>query len=826
LEKGITQGAFALNPNTGVISLANPAAIDLETRPTHELRLQAYDGTNSTFEQVTVQVNNAAITRTNAFRAATYNTSLFREGAATLAGDLAPVTNTQAQNIARVIQRNNPDVILLNEFDYDAQGLALRRFRENYLEVAQSGETPVRYPYAYIAPANTGVHSGFDLDNNGVVVSTPGAAGYGEDAFGFGTRPGQYSFVVLSKYPIDTPNIRTFQKFLWKDMPGANLPDNPANPAVNDWYSAAELNVFRLSSKNHADVPVLVNGVPVHILACHPTPPVFDEGAPWVAGVDHNGRRNSDEIRFWSDYVNPAASAYIYDDGETSSTASGGLAANTRFVICGDLNADNNEGDSTDPAIKQIIGGIANIGGATIPANPFVNTSFAPGGGAGPEVDDTAAFSSGVRVDYALPSQYGLTVDSSAVFWPNSTNPMAAATAASDHYMVYLNLTLSDTNPPASTDLAAYYAPAQGLSGTALQAALKQIIDNHTIIDYNNVDEVMQVIDAADADQIRLIYSNANLPKTSFVGTVPDNVAWNREHVWPRNDGVGQDGADFSDLHHLFPCQVNVNSLRSALYFDESANLASDPFAPESFADQDSWEPHDRDKGLVARAALYMATRYDGTDALTNDLILSNNPIFAGNDMGKLSTLLAWHSSHPPSDYEKARNNFIHAGVSVGGFSYRQGNRNPFIDFPQFASAMTQAAGSTSFDKWQLGKFSFTQLLNASVSARGNDPDGDGMTNYAEFLFHTNPLRGEASPVTMSRNGNQITLVFYRPLASIPEQAKIQSSTTLGSAGWGEIPNWETASQRSTVGDYERIEFTTTISPDTESRRFWRVAYE
>jgi hypothetical protein len=319
LEKGIEKGAFKVNPNTGIITIANVDAIDMTAQPSHQLRLQAFDGTNHTLSQVTVNITNTSVTTTNSFKAATYNISHYRATAGALITDLATVTATQSQNIARVIQRNNPDVLLLNEFDYDAKGEALKRFQENYLEVGQSGEAPVYYPYAFIAPANTGIASGFDLDNNGTVVTTPGATGYGEDALGFGVFPGQYAFVVLSKHPIDTANIRTFQKFLWKDMPGALLPDDPDLAGTGDWYSPAELNVYRLSSKNHADVPVLINGTPVHILASHPTPPVFDApgaGLPWKAGVDHNGRRNSDEIRFWSDYVNPANSAYIYDDTE------------------------------------------------------------------------------------------------------------------------------------------------------------------------------------------------------------------------------------------------------------------------------------------------------------------------------------------------------------------------------------------------------------------------------------------------------------------------------------------------------------------------------
>ena len=83
--------------------------------------------------------------------------------------------------------------------------------------------------------------------------------------------------VVYSKYPIATDDVRTFQEFLWKDMPGAVLPDDPTTAAPADWYSPAELDVFRLSSKSHWDVPIKLPGrKPVHFLVSHPTPPIFD----------------------------------------------------------------------------------------------------------------------------------------------------------------------------------------------------------------------------------------------------------------------------------------------------------------------------------------------------------------------------------------------------------------------------------------------------------------------------------------------------------------------------------------------------------------------
>ena len=246
---------------------------------------------------------------TTELRVATYNLSLNRNVEGQLVTDLSTTTNAQAKTVAEIIQRANPDIVLLNEFDFDAEGEAADLFRENYLEVSQGGADPVVYPYAYVAPSNTGIASGFDLNNNGAIVTTPGAPGYGDDAFGFGAFEGQFGMAVLSKYPIDVDAVRTFQNFLWKDMPGALLPDDPNTAAPADWYSAEELAVFRLSSKSHWDVPIDVNGRTVHALVSHPTPPTFD-------GLeDRNGKRNHDEIRFWADYVTPGTTArYIYDD--------------------------------------------------------------------------------------------------------------------------------------------------------------------------------------------------------------------------------------------------------------------------------------------------------------------------------------------------------------------------------------------------------------------------------------------------------------------------------------------------------------------------------
>jgi 3-phytase len=376
----------------------------------------------------------------NTIRFSQFNASLNRSAQGQLAADLSTPDNAQAKAVAEIIQRNNPDVLLINEFDYSQE--AVKLFQQNYLAISQNGATPVDYPYFYIAPSNTGIASGFDLNNNGTVVTTPDTPGYGDDAYGFGNFPGQFGMLLLSKYPIDTANIRTFQNFLWKDMPNALLPDDRTTPQPNDWYSEEELAVLRLSSKSHWDVPIEVNGETIHALVSHPTPPTFD------GAEDRNGKRNHDEIRFWADYITPGNGNYIYDDqGKT-----GGIAAGSDFVIMGDQNADPLDGDSYDNAIRQLL------------QNPGINTNVIPTSLGGPQQAalqgganasqkgnpsfDTADFADttpgNLRTDYVLPSA-DLTIANSGVFWPlntDSTFPLVGTFPfpSSDHRLVFADV--------------------------------------------------------------------------------------------------------------------------------------------------------------------------------------------------------------------------------------------------------------------------------------------------------------------------------------------------------------------------------------------------
>ncbi|HED53390.1 MAG TPA: endonuclease/exonuclease/phosphatase family protein [Phycisphaerales bacterium] len=274
--------------------------------------------------------------------------------------DLMRDDQPRVREIAEVIQRLRPNIILLNEIAYDwpgvdgapadvAPGQNGSRFVERYMNQSMfEGVEPIRYR-AYMWPSNTGRHSGFDLDHNSRIVNDypePGTSdtegnpppqtaegrAFGGDAWGFGTYPGQYAMALLvdERLEVMADEVRTFRLLPWRYM---SSPRAPVDPETGEpWYTDEEWAAFRLSSKSHWDVPVrLPSGAVVHVLCSHPTPPAFDgpEG--------RNKRRNADEIRFWNDYLDNKP--YIVDDEGNE----GGLRRGELFIILGDLNADPKE---------------------------------------------------------------------------------------------------------------------------------------------------------------------------------------------------------------------------------------------------------------------------------------------------------------------------------------------------------------------------------------------------------------------------------------------------------------------------------------------------
>ncbi|WP_372504137.1 endonuclease I family protein [Actinokineospora diospyrosa] len=235
------------------------------------------------------------------------------------------------------------------------------------------------------------------------------------------------------------------------------------------------------------------------------------------------------------------------------------------------------------------------------------------------------------------------------------------------------------TAPPTSTGPTDdYYRAALGKTGPQLKAALNQIIRVGTKLNYDQVWDALKVTDQDpnNANNVVLLYSGRSQSKSSNGGGAND---WNREHVWAKSHGdFGTATGPGTDVHHLRPEDVSVNSNRGNKDFDLGGSPAAE--APGNFTDADSWEPRDTVKGDVARMILYMDVRYEGGDGYV-DLDV-NNSVNNGTQPyhGKLSTLLAWNTQDPPDAFEKRRNQVIYDSF--------QHNRNPFIDHPEWVAAI------------------------------------------------------------------------------------------------------------------------------------------
>ncbi len=357
-------------------------------------------------------------------RFATFNIAMGLEAESELYERLHSGDDEALKKVAAIIQQVRPDVLLLNEFDwYELDSAVL--FMNNYLDTPQFGNEAISYAHAVNGAVNTGLDSGLDLNGNGIL-------GEAQDAWGYGKFPGQYGMTVLSRFPLKLE--RSFRQFKWSDMPNALVPVNPDGSA---WYPEEISKKLRLSSKNHWDIAVTINGQAIHLLVSHPTPPVFD------GPEDRNGKRNHDEIRLWADYVDPGRSAYIYDDTGTR----GGLEEGARFVIAGDLNADPVDGDSSAKAIIQLLEHPL-INASCIPVSEGSEEASSTQGGKnlehrGNPASDTGDFNDkytgNMRIDYVLPSR-SLKVLGCGVFWPASNQPGHDLVDVSDHHLVWLDI--------------------------------------------------------------------------------------------------------------------------------------------------------------------------------------------------------------------------------------------------------------------------------------------------------------------------------------------------------------------------------------------------
>ncbi len=288
-----------------------------------------------------------------------------------------------------------------------------------------------------------------------------------------------------------------------------------------------------------------------------------------------------------------------------------------------------------------------------------------------------------VQIPSAFRSQWGLRTN------PSLMGKQIDVTGALAAYFSHPGMTSTSafalsggtTEPPPSGGTSpwdsTYYAPAVGKTGTALRTSLHDIIDNHTTLSYDAVWTALKDTDQDPSNTANVIelYTGRSISKSSNGGSTGN---WNREHVWAQSrGGFTTSVGPGTDLHHIRPEDVTVNSIRGNKDFDNGGSAVSG--CTDCWTDGDSFEPRDAVKGDVARMLLYMAIRYDGDDGFTT-LAASATVGSSSTLIGDLETLLAWNAADPVSSFEMRRNDRIHAQW--------QGNRNPFIDHPEWAAAI------------------------------------------------------------------------------------------------------------------------------------------
>lgn len=297
--------------------------------------------------------------------------------------------------------------------------------------------------------------------------------------------------------------------------------------------------------------------------------------------------------------------------------------------------------------------------------------------------------------------------------------------------------------PPAD-----YYLSATGL-GATLKSNLHLIVQKDywnpasTAPRFRSYDDLRQALQITDLDpndptKIVLFYTGNSVNKTWDAG-----ATYNREHTWPRSLGVGESGPDNSDMNMVRPCDPGTNGSRGNLPYGSGPGY----FDPLAFAQAGA-----NHRGDAARIIFYGDMRYDGGESSTVDLtVVSGLP--GSNQMGDLVRMLQWHYEDPVDDYERRRNHFTFD--KFANPSYYQGNRNPFIDRPEFVwaiwgptpnSSTIFVGGSPGADGSSTELVTLRALVGAPIPQESLLITKAGATPTTYDLFVSGPITIDSDP--------------------------------------------------------------------------------
>ena len=336
---------------------------------------------------------------------------------------------------------------------------------------------------------------------------------------------------------------------------------------------------------------------------------------------------------------------------------------------------------------------------STLSASPVNGTTYTTG----------QSFGGGTVINYTTATSFtatGLTVSTAYYIFVFSVN--AECSGEPFYNTTSLDGTAVTTNDPSGIPTG-YYNAAAGLSCIPLKTALFNIISaNYNALTYGEVWTAYQTTDmhrndANTADIIWDMYSDNPAGAEPYTFTYNTNQCgnynseadcYNREHSFPKswfNDGYPM----YTDLNHLFPTDGYVNNRRGNQPYGTVnsptwTSLNGGKLGPNSYPGFTgvTFEPRNEYKGDLARGQLYMVTRYENLVAgwqgngNANDIL--SGTAYPALDSWYIKMLFEWHNADPVSAKEIARNNAVFA---------LQGNRNPYIDHPEYVYLVWQCTG-------------------------------------------------------------------------------------------------------------------------------------
>ncbi|MDE5566798.1 MAG: endonuclease [Anaeroplasmataceae bacterium] len=236
--------------------------------------------------------------------------------------------------------------------------------------------------------------------------------------------------------------------------------------------------------------------------------------------------------------------------------------------------------------------------------------------------------------------------------------------------------------------LTGYYQSMNGHLDSSFKENLHQLLKSthKTKLSYSGVWSALKTTDKGSGNTIKCLYTGQEINASDQDGSSSASVVWNREHSWPKSHGFNSsDYAAYTDIHHLRASEKNINERRGNLDWGNVTGGFSDAYGNKW--DGQYFEIRDEMKGDVARQMFYMVVRYDDPNELDLELIdgTSGSSSNKTGKLGSLDVLLEWNALDPVSDEERARNEAVY-GI--------QGNRNPFIDHPEWVKLLYPSAST------------------------------------------------------------------------------------------------------------------------------------